>query len=116
MGYVLKDCAATDIRDCIKSVEEGEPYISPTLTKYLIKKAGQRNIQAKEIHGVTLLTETERLVLKLISEGKQTKTIARELFVSPKTIENHRSSICSKLNVHGTNALFRFALEHKLIL
>ena len=56
------------------------------------------------------LTATERVVLKLIARHMTTHDIARELKLSPKTIENHRSKICHKLEITGNNALLRFAL------
>jgi len=56
------------------------------------------------------LTTAERVVLKLIARNLTTQEIARHLDVSPKTVENHRSSICHKLQITGNNALLRFAL------
>jgi two-component system, OmpR family, response regulator len=56
------------------------------------------------------LTATERVVLKLVARHMTTLDIARELKVSPKTIENHRSKICHKLEITGNNALLRFAI------
>ena len=56
------------------------------------------------------LTSTERVVLKLIARNLTSREIAKHLDVSPKTIENHRSSICHKLQITGNNALLRFAL------
>ena len=56
------------------------------------------------------LTATERIVLKLIARNMTTQEIARELKISPKTVENHRSKICHKLEITGNNALLRFAL------
>jgi DNA-binding CsgD family transcriptional regulator len=59
------------------------------------------------------LTATERRVLALLTEYKTNREIAAVLFVSVRTIENHRANICSKLNLHGTHALMKFALKHK---
>ena len=56
------------------------------------------------------LTKTERVVLKLIARNMTSQEVARELKVSPKTVENHRSKICHKLEITGNNALLRFAL------
>ena len=56
------------------------------------------------------LTATERIVLKHIARNMTTQEIARELKISPKTVENHRSKICHKLEITGNNALLRFAL------
>jgi DNA-binding CsgD family transcriptional regulator len=56
------------------------------------------------------LTAAERIVLKHIARNMTTQEIARELKISPKTVENHRSKICHKLEITGNNALLRFAL------
>ena len=116
MGYILKDSAAADIVACIDSVLSGKSYISPSLSHHLMKRSvkSARGIEKKL--GINTLTSAERKVLKLISEGESTKEIADQLFVSVKTIAAHRSNICGKLNLHGTNALLKFALEHKQLL
>ena len=52
-------------------------------------------------------------ILKLVAENKKTKEIAEELFISYRTVETHRSNICRKLDLQGTNSLLKFALNHK---
>ncbi len=116
MGYVLKDSAAADIVSCIQSVLSGKSYISPSLSHLLMKRSVKSLKGIEKKLGVDSLTGSERKVLKLISEGKSTKEIAERLFISVKTVSAHRSNICGKLDLHGTNALLRFALEHKDLL
>lgn len=110
-GYVLKDSAVTDIVTGIKTVATGQPYVSPALTSYLFR---QRQ-SAKEPHRAALdvLTPTERQILALIAEYKTSKSIADALFISPHTVQTHRKNICVKLQLEGSHALMRFALEHK---
>ena len=62
---------------------------------------------------MTDLTPAERKVLQLVAEDKTTKEIAELLFVSERTVESHRSSICAKLDLHGPNALLRYAMTIK---
>jgi DNA-binding CsgD family transcriptional regulator len=52
-------------------------------------------------------------ILRLIAESKTSKEIAAELFISYRTVENHRANICQKLDLHGSNALVKFAIEHR---
>ncbi|HOV99518.1 MAG TPA: LuxR C-terminal-related transcriptional regulator, partial [Bacteroidota bacterium] len=59
------------------------------------------------------LTPTERKILKMIAENKTSKEIASFMNISHRTVENHRLNICNKLDIHGSHALLKFALEHK---
>lgn len=112
-GYILKDSAVTDIVAGIKAVAAGQHYISPSLSSYLMNRANRASLLRTEQTGLNLLTEAERRILKLIAEQKTSKQIAAELFISPRTVDNHRANICEKLQIHGSNALLKFALEHK---
>jgi DNA-binding NarL/FixJ family response regulator len=111
-GYVIKDSAATEVIDCIKTVVSGREYFSPALSSFLLNR-GRRSAQAEKLPGVGDLTPTERRVLVLLSELKTTKEIAAELGVSPRTVDNHRAHICSKLDLQGSHALVKFALLHR---
>lgn len=112
-GYVLKESAVTDIVNCIKTVVAGQPYISPALSKYLLHRAGRADSLAKQKPSLQDLTPAEQRILKLIAANKSSKEIAEELYISVRTVENHRTNICQKLEIHGNNALLKFALEHK---
>ncbi|MFO7445228.1 MAG: response regulator transcription factor [Ignavibacteriaceae bacterium] len=110
-GYVLKESAITDILGCIGTVKSGKRFVSPALTDYLLKDNPETvsfNVLLSD------LTASQRKIVKLISESKTTKEIAEELFISPKTVEHHRSNICKKLKLQGPNALLRFAIDNKL--
>jgi len=113
IGYVLKDTAITDITDCIKTVASGKHYITPALSEYLFNRSRKNGVFAKQTGGLNSLTKTERRVLKLIAEEKTSKEIGEMLFIHPRTVDNHRTNICQKLDIHGSNALLRFALTHK---
>lgn len=112
-GYVLKDSALTDIAACVRAVARGEHYISPSLSTFLVNRSRSAVAFVKENVGLHELTATERRVLNLIAQHKTSKEIAAELFISYRTVENHRSNVCHKLNLSGSHALLKFALEHK---
>jgi DNA-binding NarL/FixJ family response regulator len=112
-GYVLKDCAVTDIVSAIRAVASGQHYTSPSLTSYLVATRRRSSEQKSGGSGIGSLTPTERKVLALIANYKTSKQIAEELFISPKTVQAHRANICVKLEVHGSHALMRYALEHR---
>ena len=111
-GYVIKDGAAHEVINCIKTVKSGQAYFSPILSTFLLNR-GRRAANAQTQFGLGDLTPTERRVLLLLSELKTSKAIAAELSVSPRTVDNHRANICSKLDLQGSHALTKFALQHK---
>ena len=111
-GYVLKESAVTDIVAAIKAVAAGEPYLSPALSAHVLTRR-QGEEDPDRLHPrLATLTPTERRVLGLIASDLSTKEIAAQLSVSPRTVETHRQNIGAKLNVHGSLALVRFALQH----
>lgn len=115
-GYVLKESAVYDIMECLRVVAMGKHYISPVLSSYLINRNDrQKEFQNKHVR-ITLLTATERKILRFIADNKTSKEIAEELFISYKTVENHRNNIANKLNLHGAHRLLKFALENKSFL
>lgn len=113
LGYLLKDSAISDIVGGIRAVAAGQHFISPSISGYLFKRAARGAALSEQTPSLGDLTPTELRILKLIAEYKTSKEIAAELFISYRTVENHRTSICHKLNIHGSNALIKFALEHK---
>jgi DNA-binding NarL/FixJ family response regulator len=112
-GYVLKESAVQDILDSIKAVTDGQYYISPAISQYLLKRNAKTQSLFREYPSLSDLSPTERKILKLISENKSSKEIADQLFISIRTVENHRMNICNKLDLHGANALLKFAIENK---
>lgn len=116
MGYVIKDSTDTELIDAVKNVSSGRYYISPSLSGFAVRR-GQDSIDtAAKTIGTSRLTRSERKILKMVSENMTTKDIANKLFISIHTVERHRANICQKLNLRGTNALLRFALQNKDIL
>jgi DNA-binding NarL/FixJ family response regulator len=108
-GYLLKENAVTEILDAIVAIAEGKYYLSPALSEHLMR----RRTAPVRAPGTGELTPAERRVLSLIAEQKTTKTIAGELFISPKTVERHRSNISAKLGLRGAFSLLRYAMENR---
>lgn len=111
-GYVLKDNAVDDIVACIKSVSQGKPFITQSLTQFLLDRGARPSAKSPDSI-VASLTKTERRILRLIADEKTSKEIGELLFIHSRTVDNHRTNICTKLDLHGSNALLRFALTHK---
>lgn len=112
-GYVLKDSAANEIVNAIKAVAAGQHYISPAIQTFLINRNARSARLAEQKSGIQLLTPMELRILRLIAEKKTSKEIANDLFISHRTVDNHRNNICGKLELRGSNALLKFAIEHK---
>lgn len=108
-GYVVKDSAIDEITQAIHAAARGENFVSPTLANLLFKRLQK----APENSPLDSLTTSERRVLKLVSESKSSKQIADELFISVRTVENHRANICAKLGLEGKNALLSYALTNR---
>lgn len=112
-GYVLKDSALSEVVDSVKAAAAGHDYISPALSSFLLGRRRRTQTLIAQQPSLKDLTRAERCVLELVAQGKTSSEIAGELHVSIRTVEHHRANISSKLNLHGTHALLRFALAHK---
>jgi DNA-binding NarL/FixJ family response regulator len=109
-GYLLKESSEKEIIDCIYSVYEGKAYVNPSLTHYLIRETPEDQV-------LSSLSQQEINILKLIAQQKTSTEIANMLFISPKTVSNHRTSIGKKLNLSGEqNGLLKWAIEHRDLL
>jgi DNA-binding NarL/FixJ family response regulator len=115
-GYVLKDMAAADIREAIRTVTMGRYYISPAVSDYLVGRSKRAAKLLEEKPSLATLTPAERRVLAMIAQNKTSKEIADELNVSYKTVETHRANIAAKLNIRGSHSLLKFAIENKSVL
>ena len=113
LGYILKDSAIGDIVASVKAVAAGENYISQPLATFLVKRSRRLTEFVQHTPSINDLTPAERRILRLIADHKTSREIASELFISVRTVERHRLNICDKLDIHGSNALIRFALENK---
>ncbi|MBL8208064.1 MAG: response regulator transcription factor [Blastocatellia bacterium] len=113
LGYVLKDSATTDITGAIRAAASGQPYISSAIATYLFNRATRATTLVQQIPPLNDLTPTERRVLKMIADNKTSKEIGAELFISYRTVENHRANICQKLSLKGSHSLLKFAFDHK---
>lgn len=115
-GYVLKDSAVNDILNAIHAVADGRYYISPALSDHLMRRSARAEKLLRHVPSIEDLTPAERRILRLIAENKTSKEIADLLSISYKTVENHRTSIASKLHLRGSHSLLKFALENKGVL
>lgn len=107
-GYVLKDSASSDLIEAIRTVIAGEKFVSPDLLSHLTESRSRSGeIKATEQQ----LSASEMRILSLIAEYKTSREIADTLYISPRTVETHRTNICTKLGLQGRHALMKYALS-----
>jgi DNA-binding NarL/FixJ family response regulator len=109
-GYVLKTDATADLVRALHEVARGHTYLSPGISRTVVDA-----LLCKREGSADPLTTREKEVLQLVAEGKTTKEIARILGVSPKTADFHRSRLMSKLGLHETASLVRYAIRKGII-
>jgi DNA-binding NarL/FixJ family response regulator len=109
-GYVLKSQADTDLLDAIRSVQRGEPFLSPGAQQALIRDLLERGEPAGSD-----LTPREEEIVKLVAEANTTKEIAELLHLSEKTVENHRANAMRKLGMRDRVELVRYAIRQGLV-
>ncbi len=109
-GYVLKSRGAEEMLEALREVARGGVYLSPGLSREVAEGflRGDKPVESP-------LSPREREVLQLVAEGKTTKEVAAALFISFKTVESHRQRIMSKLDLHETASLVRYAIRNGLI-
>jgi DNA-binding NarL/FixJ family response regulator len=116
-GYIVKESASERLVECLEAVSRGEYFIDTSLSHKVVEsliKFGEGDIKISDSEYANL-TPREQQVMRLIAEGFATKEIAERLFISPKTVENHRANIMNKLGLHTTLDLVKYAAKLGLI-
>jgi DNA-binding NarL/FixJ family response regulator len=116
-GYVVKESAADRLVQGLLAVSRGEYFLDSSLSQSVVKRLVDFPEKEARItdRGYGALTTREQQILRMVAEGRTTKEIATELYISPKTVENHRAKILEKLNLHSTIDLIRYAAKLGLI-
>jgi len=110
-GFVEKTAGLTEFKKGLQTVAEGGTYFGPGVAALLRSVVANSNT----VSGMDALTDREREILKLVAESNSTKEIAQQLKISVKTVDNHRTNLMRKLNLHDVASLTRYALEIGLI-
>ncbi len=109
-GYLLKDFVLSELHEALQAILSGQRYLSPRIRDAQIAASG-KGVAA----GKTQLTARQLEVLRLVASGKTTKEIARNLGISPKTVEFHRSSLMQRIGAHDVTGLTRFAVQQGVL-
>jgi DNA-binding NarL/FixJ family response regulator len=114
-GYLVKEAPLEELMTAIKAVMRGETYLSSNFPQGLIDSYVKMTKRGKKADEFSQLTRREREILQHIAEGHTSPQIAKSLFISKKTVENHRANIMEKLDIHDTAGLVRYAIKIKLV-
>jgi DNA-binding NarL/FixJ family response regulator len=113
-GYVTKTISGGELTQAIQRVAEGDAVFSPRLAGFVLDAFAAADVPAIDPE-LDQLTQREREVLRLIARGYAYKEIAKELFISVKTVETHVSSVLRKLQLSNRHELSRWAAARRLV-
>ena len=116
-GYVVKESASNGLLQGLETVSNGDYFLDSSLSHAVVENLLNFPIKEARIRDDDYgsLTPREQEIMRLLAEGFSAKEIAEKLFISPKTVENHRSNIMNKLGLHSTIELVRYAAKLGLI-
>jgi two-component system, NarL family, response regulator NreC len=114
-GYLLKDSADVDLVQAVEAVAAGKSFFSPAIARVIADDYVRQLEDRGASDRYELLSEREREIFQLIAEGKTNKEIAALLFLSPSTVDTHRSRIMEKLDVHSAAEIVLYAVRKGVI-
>lgn len=113
VGYVLKQAGSKDLMRAINSAARGEGALDPSVTQSVLNEV-RRSIAQQEESAFSDLTDQEKQVLMLISQGETNRSIAEKLYLSQGTVRNYVSSVLSKLHLSNRAEAAAYAIKHRL--
>ena len=114
-GYVTKSISGNDLVDAVRRVAEGDAVFSPRLAGFVLDAFSGAIDVASVDEDLDRLSQREREVMRLIARGYAYKEVAKELFISIKTVETHVSSVLRKLQLSNRHQLTRWATDRRLV-
>jgi DNA-binding NarL/FixJ family response regulator len=114
-GYVTKTITGAELVDAIIRVSEGDAVFSPRLAGFVLDAFAGSIAVADVDEDLDRLSEREREVMRLIARGYAYKEVAKELFISVKTVETHMSNVLRKLQLSSRHELSRWASDRRLL-
>jgi|WetSurMetagenome_2_1015567.scaffolds.fasta_scaffold11650_2 two-component system, NarL family, response regulator NreC len=114
-GYMLKDSAHGELIHALHSVSTGGAFLSPAVTSVVLDGYLRRLLESGAVDRYDALSEREREVFQLVAEGRSNKDMADILCVSVSTIETHRAHVMTKLDLHSTAEMVRYAVRRGVV-
>jgi two-component system, NarL family, response regulator NreC len=112
-GYIVKSASESELMSAIAAVLRGDLYLDPSVTEALLTAVMVLEPPSTETNGLTPLTNREIEVLRLLGNGYTNAQIARDLRISARTVENHRTNLIRKLGTHSRAEIVRLANEYR---
>ena len=112
-GYLLKKAAAAELLEAIRAVERGGFYLSSEISRVVIER--YLSSEGSSAEEAVALSDRERQILQLVAEGHTNRQIATALGISPKTVDTHRTRLMTKLDIHDTPGLVRYAIRKGVV-
>ncbi|MEA3285174.1 MAG: response regulator transcription factor [Synergistota bacterium] len=112
LGFLLKDCASTELVEAVRKVMDGEIYLGPSISHIVAK------LYVSSLHdpdGIEPLTPREKEILILLAEGNTNREVAERLHLSIKTVGTHRQHIMNKLKLENLADLVKYAIRNGMI-
>lgn len=109
-GYILKNCESHELHEAIYAVYRGERYFNVSLPDEYIEQLFKNAERDQHI-----LSVQERKIVRLTILGYTNKQIAEKLFISHKTVENHKSNIMNKLNLKGKSEMIQYGISNQYV-
>jgi DNA-binding NarL/FixJ family response regulator len=110
-GYILKESAVDELVWGIRAITSGQNFLSPAVCTVVIREYLRQFEGKARKRALDNLTSREREILQLVAEGRTTREIASMLFISPKTVEAHRSNIGRKLKTKNVSEIREYAIK-----
>lgn len=116
-GYVVKESAADRLAHGLDAVASGEYFLDSSISQEVVAKLMQSPVKEAKVSdsGYGKLTAREQEIMRMLAEGRTKSDIADQLYISIKTVENHRTNIMRKLDIHNAMDLVRYAARLGLI-
>lgn len=115
-GFLHKDASGEELISAMNIISGGEPYFGQNLSSIVYRSFKRKIKDLNSIHNMPALTERELEIIRELGEGLSFKEIGHKLFISPRTVENHKNNILEKLELKNTIELVKYAIKHKIII
>jgi DNA-binding NarL/FixJ family response regulator len=114
-GFLNKDASGDELLVAMRTIMEGEPYFGQSLSSMIYRSYKRKLKELKDIHAMPVITDREKEIIRCLSDGLSFKEIGEQLFISPRTVENHKNNLLQKLDLKNIIELVKYAIRHKIV-